>query len=252
MPENMLKGKKAIITGASRGLGESIAKAFVEQGADVVISSRKIEGLEEVAQKISIDGRKVVPIATHAGKVEQINSLVETAVKELGGVDILVNNAATNPVFGPAMFCEEWAWDKIMDVNLKGYFFTAKACLPHMQQQGSGNIINVASLAGFTYAQGMGVYSISKAGVLMLTKTLAAEWGTFGIRVNTVAPGLFKTKFSQALWSTDDILEKVLEMQALDKLAEPDDIVGPVLFLASEMSAFVTGQAIIADGGSYV
>ena len=164
MPENMLKGKKAIITGASRGLGESIAKAFVEQGADVVISSRKIEGLEEVAQKISIDGRKVVPIATHAGKVEQINSLVETAVKELGGVDILVNNAATNPVFGPAMFCEEWAWDKIMDVNLKGYFFTAKACLPHMQQQGSGNIINVASLAGFTYAQGMGVYSISKAG----------------------------------------------------------------------------------------
>lgn len=252
MPENMLKGKKAIITGASRGLGESIAKAFVEQGADVVISSRKIEGLEEVAQKISIDGRKVVPIATHAGKVEQINSLVETAVKELGGVDILVNNAATNPVFGPAMFCEEWAWDKIMDVNLKGYFFTAKACLPHMQQQGSGNIINVASLAGFTYAQGMGVYSISKAGVLMLTKTLAAEWGTFGIRVNTVAPGLFKTKFSQALWSTDDILEKVLQMQALDKLAEPDDIVGPVLFLASEMSAFVTGQAIIADGGSYV
>lgn len=252
MPENMLQGKRAIITGASRGLGEAVAKAFVEQGADVVISSRKIEGLEEVAQKIGVNGRKIIPVATNTGKVDQINSLVETTVKELGGIDILVNNAATNPIFGPTMFCEEWAWDKIIDVNLKGYFFAAKACLPHMQNQGGGNIINVASVAGFSYAQGMGVYSISKAGVLMLTKTLAAEWGTFGIRVNAVAPGLFKTKFSQALWSTDDILQKVMEMQALDKLAEPEDIVGPVLFLASNLSDFVTGQAIIADGGSYV
>lgn len=252
MTEKSLEGKNAIITGASRGLGQAVAAEFIKQGANVVLSGRKKEALEETAQCLDCQGQKVIPIVANSGKVDQINSLVKGAVKELGSVDILVNNAATNPVFGPTMFCEEWAWDKIMEVNLKGYFFTAKACLPHMQKSGGGKIINVSSVAGFSYARGMGVYSISKAGVVMLTKTLAAEWGTFNIKVNTVAPGLFKTKFSQALWATDDILEKVIETQAIDKLAEPEDIVGAVLFLAGPTSDFITGQTIIVDGGSYV
>jgi len=252
MTDKILEGKNAIITGASRGLGQVIAEEFVKAGANVVISGRKMPSLEESAQCIDCQDRKVIPIAAHSGKVEDINNLVDTAVKELGSVDILVNNAATNPVFGPAMFCEEWAWDKIMEVNLKGYFFAAKACLRHMQKSGEGKIINVSSVAGFSYAQGMGVYSISKAGVIMLTKTLAAEWGVFNIKVNTVAPGLFKTKFSKALWSTDDILEKVIETQAIKKLAESDDIVGAVLFLAGPGSDFITGQTIIVDGGAYV
>lgn len=253
MVERMLEGKKALITGASRGLGAAVAAAFVEQGADIVISGRKLPALEQVASGLAEKGGKVIPVTAHAGKVEEINRLVDTAVKELGGLDILINNAATNPVFGPVMYCEEGAWDKIMDVNLKGYFFTAKACLPHLQKaEGGGAIVNVASVGALTYAQGMGVYSISKAGVVMLTKALAAEWGNFNIRVNTVAPGLFKTNFSMALWSTDDILEKVIDMQALKKLGEPEDIVGSVLFLVSPMSGFVTGQIVVVDGGAYV
>ena len=252
MSANLLEGKNAIVTGASRGLGEAIAKAYLEQGANVVIAGRKQPTLDEAAQKLDGLGGKVLPIAAHTGKVEQIDALVRRAVNELGSIDILVNNAATNPVFGPVMFCEEWAWDKIFEVNLKGYFFMAKACLPEMQKQGAGNIINISSVGGLTYPQGMGVYGISKAGVLMLTKTLAAEWGAFGIRCNAVAPGLFKTRFSQALWSTDDVLEKVLDMQVIKKLAEPEDIVGSVVFLASPMAEFITGQTLVVDGGSYI
>jgi NAD(P)-dependent dehydrogenase (short-subunit alcohol dehydrogenase family) len=252
MTEKMFEGKNVIVTGASRGLGQAIAASFAGQGANLVISARKMPALEQAAQELSQAGTKVVPVAANAGNVEQINTLVETAAKELGSIDILINNAATNPVFGPAMFCEEWAWDKIMEVNLKGYFFMAKACLPHMQTAGEGSIVNVSSLAGFTYAQGMGPYSISKAGVNMLTKALAAEWATFNIRVNGIAPGVVKTQFAQMLWSTDDIMEKILDQQSIKRLAEPEDIVGTALYLAGPMAKFVTGQTIIVDGGSYV
>lgn len=252
MSAKTLEGKNALITGASRGLGEAVAKAFLEQGANVAISGRKQPALDEVAQKLSGLGGKVLPVAAHTGKVDQINALAETTAKELGSIDILVNNAATNPMFGPVMFCEEPAWDKIFEVNLKGYFFMAKACLPLMQNQGEGVIINVASVGGITYPQGMGVYGISKAGVLMLTKTLAAEWGTFNIRVNAVAPGLFKTRFSQALWAVDDVLDQVIDMQVIKRLAEPEDIVGSLVFLAGPAAGFITGQTIIVDGGSFI
>jgi dehydrogenase/reductase SDR family member 4 len=252
MAERMLEGKRALITGASRGLGEEIAKSFVEQGASVVITGRKPEALEAVAQKLGEGGGTVVPIAAHAGKVDELQGLADKAAEALGGIDILVNNAATNPVFGPVMFCEPWAWDKIFEVNVKGAFFLAKACLQHMQTAGGGAIVNVASVGGIHYPQGMGIYGISKAAMIHMTKVLAAEWGTFDIRVNAIAPGLFKTKFSSALWTTDDILEKVIDQQVIKKLAEPEDIVGAALYLVSPMSKFVTGQTLVVDGGSTV
>lgn len=247
-----LTGRVALITGGSRGIGRAIALGMAEAGADVVVSSRKLQDLEEVAKEIQRLGRKALPVAAHVGKMEDIKNLVDRTLGEFGRIDILVNNAATNPVFCPILDLEERAWDKIMEVNLKGMFFLSQeVCRRYMKDKG-GNIINITSVDGISPDPGLGAYSVSKAGVIMLTKVLAAEWAPYGIRVNAIAPGLIKTKFSQALWDNPAILDEVLSHTPLRRLGAPEDIVGAALFLASDASSFVTGETIVVDGGALI
>jgi len=243
-----LKDKVALVTGGSRGIGRAIALGFAEAGADVVVSSRKLEDLEKVAKEIEEKGRKSLALACHIGRKEEIEALVERVVKELGRIDILVNNAATNPVFGPILDIEERAWDKIMEVNLKGYFFVSLAVGRVMMKQKGGSIINLASTAGIKPSPMLGAYSISKAGVIMLTKVLATEWAAFNIRVNALAPGLVETRFSKALWGNPEILKEALKDVPLGRVAQPEEMVGAALYLASEAGSYVTGETLVLNG----
>ena len=201
-----LDNKVALITGASRGIGQAIAETFADAGAKVILSSRKQEGLEVVAEKLRASGHDALPLAAHTGDTDTITELVKQGVAAYGGIDILVNNAGTNPHYGPILTADDGQWAKILDTNLVGYFRVAKACVPFMQEKGGGKIINMASIAGKSPQPGMGVYCVSKAGVLMLTKVLAAELAMDNIQVNAIAPGFIKTRFSQAIWENPKFL----------------------------------------------
>ncbi len=244
-----LDGRVALVTGASRGIGEAIARAFADAGAKVVLSSRKQEDLERVAAGIKASGGDAYACAAHAGKAEDLRALVAKAVEQYGRIDVLVNNAGTNPVFGPIISVDERAWDKIFEVNLRGFFFLSKEVAQVMSDKGGGTIINMASVAGIKPGVGLGAYSISKAGVIMLTRVLAQEWTGLNIRVNALAPGVIKTKFAEALYSSPELEEEILRGISIKRLGEPDDIVGAALFLASDASAYVTGQTLVVDGG---
>ncbi|MDY6917387.1 MAG: glucose 1-dehydrogenase [Chloroflexota bacterium] len=243
-----LHGKVALLTGGSRGLGRATALGFARAGADVAIASRKLPDLETVAQEIRELGRKSLAVAAHVGKVDEIGNLVNTVQNEFGRIDILVNNAGTNPTMAPAIDIEERAWDAIMNLNLKGLFFLSQAVARLMKDRGGGSIINVASVAGFRPG-GLPVYSISKAGVIMATKVMAKEWGPFNIRVNAIAPGLLKTRFSEALWNRPEVEAGAASMIPMKRLGVAEDIVGTMLYLASDASAYVTGAIVVADGG---
>ena len=249
--ELSLKNKVVLLTGASRGIGHAAAIGLAKAGADLAIASRKLPDLEKVAAEIKKLGRKCVPIATHVGRIEEINSLVKKVLDEFGKIDILVNNAATNPSMASAMDVDERAWDSIMNLNLKGLFFLSQAVARTMKEKGGGKIINIASIAGIS-PDILAVYSISKAGVIMATKVMAQQWGQYNIRVNTVAPGLTKTKFSEALWGNPDILNIAMSRTPLARPAEPEEMVGAILFLASDASSYVTGQVIAVDGGTTI
>jgi NAD(P)-dependent dehydrogenase (short-subunit alcohol dehydrogenase family) len=246
----LLQDQVAIITGASKGIGEAIARAYAREGARVVVSSRKQELLQTVVEGIRADGGEALGLATHMGQPEQVEALVARTVEHWGRVDIAVNNAATNPHFGPLLTADEGQLDKILDVNLKGYFRLCKVVEPVMRAQGGGKIINLASIAGLRPALNMGVYSISKAGVLMLTQVLASELGSANIQVNALAPGLIRTKFSQALWENESLVEMVETRTPLGRLGEVEDVVGAALFLASSASDYITGEVIVIDGGT--
>jgi len=243
-----LTGKVAIVTGSSKGIGKAIALAFAQQGAQVVVSSRKQEAVDETAAEFKKEGLVVEAIACHMGDSEQIKNLVDETVKRYGGIDIIVNNAAANPIFGPIEEAGSDAFDKIMAVNVKGPWELAKLCYPHLVKN-NGSVINISSIEGITPGQGLGLYSVSKAALIQLSKVLAKEWGKTGVRANTICPGLVKTKFSEALTSNDHILKSVIAKQALPHVAEPIDIAGLALFLASDASSFCTGQEFTADGG---
>jgi NAD(P)-dependent dehydrogenase (short-subunit alcohol dehydrogenase family) len=249
--ELSLKNKVVLLTGASRGIGQAAAIGLAKAGADLAIASRKLPDLEKVAAEIKKIGRKCVPIATHVGRIEEVNSLVKKVLDEFGKIDILVNNAATNPSMASAMDVDERAWDSIMNLNLKGLFFLSQAVARTMKEKGGGKIINIASIAGIS-PDILAVYSISKAGVIMATKVMAQQWGQYNIRVNTVAPGLTKTKFSEALWGNPDILNIAMSRTPLARPAEPEEMVGAILFLASDASSYVTGQVIAVDGGTTI
>lgn len=251
-PDFDLTGKVALITGASRGIGQAIAEAYAAAGAKVVLASRKQESLNEVAEIIRGNGGTALPVAAHTGDDGAINALVARATDAYGGIDIVVNNAATNPHFGPVMTAEESQWDKILDVNVKGYFRVVKGCVPSMKARGGGKVINIASIAGLTPQPGMGVYCVSKAAVLMLTKVLAAELAGDNIQVNAIAPGFVKTKFSAALWSNPQINEAVLKQIPQGRMAEPEELTGIALYLASSASHFTTGATMLIDGGQFV
>jgi NAD(P)-dependent dehydrogenase (short-subunit alcohol dehydrogenase family) len=244
-----LEGKIAIITGSSKGIGEAIARAFAENGATVVISSRKQEACDELAKTFQADGLKAIAIACHVGNAEDRKALVEKTIAELGGVDILVNNAGTNPVFGPIEEATETVFDQIMNVNVKAPWDLANLCLPSMKSRGNGSIINISSVESELPENGLGIYSVSKAAVTMLTKSQAKEWGKLGVRVNAICPGLIKTKFSAALWKNEDILKQIQEESPIGRMGEADEISGLALLLASSAGSFITGSIMMADGG---
>ena len=246
-----LKGKVALVTGGSRGIGKAIAVGLAKAGADVALASRKLPDLEEVAKEIKGLGRKSLAVATHIGRLEEINSLVSRVKDEFGRIDILVNNAATNPTMDQAIDIGERAWDSIMNLNLKGLFFLSQAVAKLMKEQGGGKIINVASIEGITPGI-LPVYAISKAGVIMATKVMAQQWAKYGIRVNAIAPGLTRTRFSEALWSNPDILSVAMMMTPMGRVAEPEEMVGAVIFLVSDASGYVTGQVLAVDGGATI
>lgn len=248
-----IKNKVAVITGASKGIGEAIARIFAEYGAKVVISSRKQADLDQLAAEISTEtGAEVVGIAAHAGELEQLKNLIDKTVERFGGVDILVNNAATNPVYGPSLDCPESAFDKIMQVNVKAPFELSKYVHPIMKQRGGGSIINISSIAGHTPDPGLGIYSVSKASLNMLTKVLAKEWGQDGIRVNAICPGLIKTKFSQALWEDEKTLNHFTKRLPIARMGEVEEISPIALYLASDASSYTTGQMFAVDGGTII
>lgn len=244
-----LSGKVALITGASRGIGAAIAHAYSAAGAKVILASRKQDALDTVADAIHANGGIALAVATHTGDSGAINTLVARASEEFGGIDILVNNAATNPHFGPILTSDESHWDKILDVNVKGYFRLIKACVPSMQARGGGKIINLASIAGKAPLSGMGIYSVSKAAVLMLTEVLAVELAADNIQVNAIAPGFVKTAFSRAIWDDPDLHDATVARIPQRRIANVDEITGMALYLASSASSFTTGATILIDGG---
>jgi len=244
-----LTGKVAIVTGASKGIGESIARGLAEFGAKVVISSRKQEAVDAVAEAMKADGLDVIAVACHVGHADQLDNLVEKTVEAYGKVDVLVNNAAANPYFGPVEASPKEAFDKVMHVNVHAPLELAKRCLPYMKKAGGGSIINISSVEGEKPAMGLGIYSTSKSALTMITGNMAKEWGAFNIRANTVAPGLVKTKFSKALWSNDSILKHYNQATPLKRPAEPDELAGVAVFLASDASSYVNGSVIAVDGG---
>jgi len=246
-----LSGNVALVTGGSRGIGKAIAVGLAKSGADVAVTSRKLPDLEQVATEIKGLGRRSMAVAAHVGRMEEINNLVPKVRDEFGRIDILVNNAATNPTMDQAMNVEERAWDSVMNLNLKGLFFLSQAVARLMKEQGEGRIINVASVAGIT-PDILPVYSISKAGVIMATKVMAQQWAQYKIRVNAIAPGLTKTQFSEALWSNPAVLQGAMVRTPLQRVAEPDEMVGAVIFLASDASSYVTGHVLVVDGGTAI
>ena len=244
-----LAKKTAIVSGGSKGIGKAIAMKLAQADANVVICSRKKENLDSAVNEAESNGLTLIPIECNTSNNESIQSVVDYTLEKFNGVDILVNNAAANPYYGPILNSEDSHWDKIFDVNVKGYFNFAKACSKTMIANNSGKIINVASIAAKTPLEGLGVYNISKAAVVMLTKVLAKELGEYNINVNTLAPGLIKTDFSKALWENEDTYNKIVKSIPQGKMGSPDDISGMALYLASEASDFVTGSIFTVDGG---
>ncbi|WP_312958747.1 SDR family oxidoreductase [Stutzerimonas nitrititolerans] len=244
-----LNGKVAFVSGASRGIGEAIAKLLAQQGAHVIVSSRKLDGCQAVAEAINAAGGKATAIACHIGELEQIQSVFAQIREQFGRLDILVNNAATNPQFCHILDTDVSAFQKTVDVNIRGYFFMSVEAGKLMREHGSGSIINVASINGVTPGHFQGIYSVTKAAVINMTKAFAKECAPLGIRCNALLPGLTDTKFASALVKNDTIREQALQHIPLHRVADPSEMAGAVLYLASDASSYTTGVSLNVDGG---
>lgn len=244
-----LDGKVAIVTGASKGIGESMARGLAEFGAKVIISSRNQEACNEVAAGFKADGLEATGIACHVAQSEARQALVQKTIDTYGRVDILINNAGTNPYFGPIHKMPAEAYQKTLDINLNAALELSNLMYPHLKAQGSGSIIHISSVEGLHASENFAAYNISKAGLLMLTKSQAVEWGKHNIRVNAICPGFVKTKLSAMIWQDEAMHERLVSRTPLRRMAMPDDMAGLAVFLASEASNFCTGEVIVNDGG---
>jgi NAD(P)-dependent dehydrogenase (short-subunit alcohol dehydrogenase family) len=246
-----LEGKIALVTGGSRGIGKAVATTLADAGADVALASRKLPDLEKVAEEIRAKGRRALSVPTHTRKVEELKNLTQKVMEEFGRIDILVNNAATNPAMGAIVDTEESVYDQIMETNLKGYFMLSRFVGKIMRDQKSGNIINISSAGGVSPAEGLGPYCISKAGINMLTKALALELGPYNIRVNAIAPRIVKTEFSKALWTNPKLMEREYKFTPLKVVATPEEIAQAALYLASSATNYMTGHVLVLNGGAF-
>lgn len=244
-----LTGKVAIVTGASRGIGQSIAEYLSAAGAKLVISSRKQDGLDPVVESLKAKGGEALAVAAHNGQKDALQALVKSTIDAYGRVDILVNNAATNPHFGTLLDAEDSMWQKTIEVNIMGNMWLTQAVVPYMKQQGGGKIINVASINGLRPGRMQGIYSMTKAAIISLTQTLAMELASDNIQINAIAPGLVQTKFARAIWENDTLLEEIVRRTPAARIGQPEDIAGIALYLASSASAYATGQTFVVDGG---
>jgi NAD(P)-dependent dehydrogenase (short-subunit alcohol dehydrogenase family) len=244
----VLKDKVIVITGASRGIGEAIARTAVDAGARVALASRKQADLDQVASSLPAD--RAIALACHTGKPDDVDAMFGKAIERFGRVDGLVNNAATNPYFGPLIDTPDAAIDKTFEVNVKGYLYCARALVRHARARGGGAaIVNIASIAGLRAALMQGIYGATKAAVISMTQTLASELGGSGIRVNAIAPGLVETRFASALVNNPQILKQVVSRTPLGRHAQPPELAGAAIYLLSDAASFTTGATLVVDGG---
>jgi NAD(P)-dependent dehydrogenase (short-subunit alcohol dehydrogenase family) len=247
-----MTGKVALITGSTKGIGRSIAEEMARLGAKVVISSRKADACEQVAGELKAQGFEAIAIPCHVGKKDDLQNLVDKTLEAWGKIDVLVCNAATNPVYGPTSEMTDEAWDKIMDTNVKGTFWLTNMVLPGMAERGEGAVVLLSSIAGIRGNTTIGTYGVSKAAEAALARNLAVEWGPKGIRINSIAPGLIKTDFAKALWEDPVRVKRAEEKTPLRRIGDPVDIAGLAVFLSTKASAYITGQVIVADGGETI
>jgi dehydrogenase/reductase SDR family member 4 len=247
-----LKGKVAIVTGSTKGIGKSIAEEMAKAGAKVVISSRKAQACDAVLKEFEARGQEAIAIPCNVGQKEDLQALVDQTLAKWGRIDIVVCNAASNPVFGPLAKAPDEAFDKIMLTNVKSVFWLANMALPHVAEQGGGAMIIISSIGALRGSDVMGLYGTSKAAEMGLARALAVEWGVKNVRVNTIAPGLIRTDFARALWEDEERRKRREESTPLRRLGEPKDIGGVAVFLACEAAEFITGQVIVADGGTTI
>lgn len=246
-----LKGKVALVVGASRGMGEGIAMTYASAGARVVVASRKAEDIQETAAKILASGGQAIAVPSNIASEEDRSGMVKAAMDWAGRIDILFNNAGANPSYGPPQKLQKKAWDKTYDINLSGPFFLSQLVFDAWMKDHGGVIINMGSVAGLTSVEGTLPYNVSKAALLQLTRNLAAEWGKYGIRVNAIAPGFIKTQFSRLAWESP-ISNELMKHIPLKRFGEVEDITAAALFLASDASSYITGTHMIIDGGELI
>ena len=245
-----LTGKVAIVTGGGRGIGKSITKRLAAAGAAVAIASRKIENLEQTAKEFESLPGKILPVACHVGRTDELEALVRTTSDKLGPVDILVNNSATNLGHGPALNVTDEMFDKMVEINVKSALRLIRLVAPGMIERHSGSIINIVSIAGLRPQPGGLLYSFTKAGLIMMTKNWAKDFGAHGVRVNAIAPGLIKTDFSEFFWKDEAVQQRIASTQPIRRIGDPDEIGFAALYLASDESSFMTGEVLVIDGGA--
>jgi len=246
-----MAGKNALITGGSRGIGLAIAKGFLASGANVTIASRKQENVDPAVSELGIP-EKVLGVAAHVGKGEDRERMIAAAEDRFGTINVLVNNAGTNPFYGNIADSEEWAWDKTMDVNLKAPYLLSVQLGKKMMGSGGGSIINIASVAGLRASTNQGIYSVTKCALIMLSKVLARDMGRGGVRCNAILPGLIKTELSRALWENEDVLTRTVKAASLERIGDVDELIGAAVFLASDAGSYTSGAVIQIDGGMVI